>query len=47
MLGMWGDGASSMDVSKESGVPLQGRSAASEKGSVHGMQGGEPHHKEL
>jgi len=36
-----------MDVSKEGGAPSQGKSAAGEEGSVHGVQGEEPRRKKL
>ena len=36
-----------MDVSNKGGAPSQGKSAAGEKGSVCGVQGGESHRKKL
>jgi len=47
VLGMWGSGASSMDMSNKGSTPSQGRSAAREKGSMQGMQGREPCCKKL
>ena len=44
---MRGGRTSSMNVPKEGGTPSQGKSAAGEEGSVHGMQRGEPCCKKL